>query len=82
MSTGCTPTSRTFWFPTPCIANSKPTNETLAHAFVADFENAASIVYTAETPIKDPALYNQALELMNLHLSSNPQAIPSLPSMG
>lgn len=58
------------------------TNKTLTHALVADFENAASIVYTAETPIKDPALYNQALEWMNLHLSSNPQAIPSLPSMG
>ena len=57
------------------------TNKTLAHAFVADFQDAASIVYTADTPIKDPALYTQALEWMNLHLSMPAPATPSLPSM-
>lgn len=57
------------------------TNKTLAHAFVADFQDAASIVYTADTPIKDPALYTQALEWMNFHLSMPAPATPSLPSM-
>lgn len=31
--------------------------------------------------IKDPALYTQALEWMNLHLSMPAPATPSLPSM-
>lgn len=55
------------------------TNQSLAHDIVKNFEGQAQVVYTADIPVKDGALYNNAIEYMNNHLQA--QKAPSAPTM-
>ena len=43
------------------------TNQSLPHDIVNDFAGKAQVVYTAQIPVKDGALYNQALDYMREH---------------
>lgn len=57
------------------------TNESLPHDIVKDFAGRAQVVYTAPIPIKDGAMYGEALAYMNEHvqkLQSPPDTTPSL----
>lgn len=53
------------------------TNKSLAHDVIAGFAEKAQVVYTAPIPIKDGALYNEAIEYMRTHAA----AIASTPSL-
>jgi hypothetical protein len=55
------------------------TNQSLPHDIVKDFAGKAQVVYTAPIPVKDGALYNQALEYMREHVArmTTPELVPS-----
>lgn len=56
------------------------TNKTLAHDIIKDFEGQVEVTYTAPIPIKDPALYNEALKYMQEHtLEQNTAKLTSSP---
>lgn len=49
-------------------------NQSLSHDIVKDFAGKAQVIYTAPIPIKDPALYNAALDYMAAHMASQTPA--------